>query len=117
MSLKKEITLEWGDKSHTIKPDFDLAYRIENSINLTKFTMQVANDDTRYTHAAHFISILLAESGCHVSGEEIWTQMFSNGNISRDTVNEMLERIFTGIYPEVEERKPVKKNSRKKMKS
>ncbi len=117
MSLKKEITLEWGDRSHTIKPDYDLAYRIENSFNLTKFTVRVANDDTRYTHAAHFISILLAESGCHVTGEEIWTQMFGNGNISRDKVDEMIGAIFTGIYPEVEKKKPVKKNSRKKMKS
>ena len=114
MALQKTITLEWGDKSYTIKPDFDLIDRIEDKINLMEFTIQVAENDVRYSHAAKFISILLNEAGCYVTANEIWTQMFSNGDISRDMVNEMIGQILFGLYPDSDD-KPVKKNSQSKI--
>ncbi len=115
MSLKKNITLEWGGKSYTTPVTMELIDKIDEDLNLYKLTMRMASGDVRFSHAAKLVYIILNEGGSKATHEEVYSAMFSDGLTSMTDVITRVGEILQAIYPQGDtKKKSVKKTSTKK---
>lgn len=100
MSLRKQITLNWAGKEYSLLVTMEVIDRLEEHINLATMLARTARGDIRFSHAAKLIAALLRECGCQVTAEEVFSGLFSGGDVSAKSVGTTLGVIFSVIFPE-----------------
>ena len=77
MAINKTVTLTWDGKEYPILMTMRNIDRIEEDINLMRFTQQCMSGDMRMSHACKFISIVLGFGGLRISAR-CYTHRYAN---------------------------------------
>lgn len=80
--------------------------RMEDSINVGRLLAQHATGDVRFSHNAKFISLILNEAGANVTQEEVYTGMFTDGDITAANLHEFMGNLFEAFFPEPKKKEP-----------
>lgn len=116
MAINKTITLTWEGEEYPIIMTMRNIDRIEEDINLMKFTQQCMAGDIRMSHACKFISIVLGFGGCYVTQEEVYEKVYGDADVTIHDVNPIIMEILDACFPQVDQKKtdpPKKKTSLK----
>ena len=115
MAINKTITLTWDGEEVSIIMSMRNIDRIEEEINLMKFTQQCMSGDMRMSHACKFISIVLGFGGCYVTQEEVYEKVFGEEDVTVRDVTPIIMQILDACFPQTDQKKTesVKKNSKK----
>lgn len=100
MSINKTIELTWKGQTYTCKVNMATIDRLEESINLHQFMLEVFRGDIRFTKVAKLFALLLQSAGCKVTNEEAYQGMFGSGDIKSEEVTPVLYAFFAAVFPE-----------------
>ena len=106
MALRKELKLNWQGKPYKLLVTMEVIDRLEDSINIGRLLAQHATGDIRFSHVARFISLLLNESGAEVTAEEVYTGMFTDGDITAANLHVFMGNVFEAFFPEPKKKEP-----------
>ena len=100
MAINKTITVVYAGKEHKLKMTMEVIDRIEERLNLIQMANRLAKGDLRYSHAAKLMSVLLAEAGCEVTQEQVYTAMFERGDTNPAAVMNVTAAVLAAVFPE-----------------
>ena len=98
MALRAKIELSWQGVSYPLLVTMEVIDRVDDKINLGKMLLRNLAKDTRYSHSANLLSLMLNEAGAKVTQEEIHETMFSSEGITLDDVTEFNEIILCACF-------------------
>ena len=103
------IDIVIGGETYTVTPSFKLIQEIErNRLSIASISYRVSNGETPFSLVAEVVSIMLQSIGVNKSAEEIWAEMFADGNAQNLLVTwRAIEGVF---FPKSESQKDLKKS-------
>jgi hypothetical protein len=114
MALRKELTLNWQGKPFKLLVTMLVIDKIEDSINIGRLLAQHATGDIRFSHVARFISLLLNEAGAEVTQEEVYSGMFTDGDITAANLHVFMGNVFEAFFPEPKKKEPTTTTPKKR---
>ena len=114
MALRKELSLNWQGEPYKLLVTMAVIDKVEDSINIGRLLAQHATGDVRFSHVAKFIAILLNEAGAEVSQEEVYSGMFTEGDITAANLHEFMGNVFEAFFPEPKKKEPTTTTPKKR---
>jgi hypothetical protein len=99
MAINERVRLTWKGEEYSILMTMRVIEEIEEHINLSKMVMNCSKGDLKVSHASRLIAIILEKSGCVVSSDEIWNEVFSGGDVDPVEMTNMVTLILGAIFP------------------
>ena len=115
--MRKKLELNWQGKEYSLLVTMEVIDRVEDKINVGRLLAQQTTGDIRFSHTAKFIAILLNEAGANVTQEDVYSGMFSGGDITPENMIPFMNNIFTAFFPEQKKKEPVKRKTTAKKKA
>ncbi len=100
MALRKPLVITWKGKDYKLIVTMDVIDRVEGQINIGRLLAQQTTGDIRFSHVAKFIAILLTEAGCETTQEDVYTGMFSGGDITPANLLGFMTSVLSAFFPE-----------------
>ena len=103
------IDIVIGGETYTVTPTFKLIQEIErNRLSIASICYRVSSGETPFSLVAEVVSIMLKSIGVNKSAEDIWAEMFMDGNAQNLIVTwRAIEAVF---FPKSESQNALKKN-------
>ena len=120
MALRKELKLTWLGKPYSLLVTMEVIDRIEDTVNIGRLLAQHATGDVRFSHVARFLSLILNEAGAETTQQEVYSGMFTQGDITAANLHDFMGNVFMAFFPEPKKKertttaKPKKKSPAKK---
>lgn len=114
MAINKTVTLTWDGEEYPILMTMRNIDRIEEDINLMKFTQQCMSGDMRMSHACKFISIVLGFGNCIVSQEEVYEKVFGEEDVTIGDVTPIIMQILDACFPSTDQKKTTTRKKKRK---
>lgn len=99
-SVNKTLSLTWKGVEYNPVVTMRVIDRIEEELNLMQLVQRVTEGDVRFSHVAKLVSLLLQSAGCPASQEEVFEEMFGDGDVTPHEAVEFCWKVFAVIFPE-----------------
>ena len=99
MAFNERVKLNWKGDEYSVLMTMRIVEEIEESLNLSKMVMDCGSGNLKVSHASRLIAIILEKSGCDVTAEEIWEEIFSGGDVDPVEMTNMVTLILGAIFP------------------
>jgi len=113
MGLRKELVLNWQGEKYKLLVTMSVIDKLEDSINIGRLLAQHATGDIRFSHVARFVSLLLNQAGAEVTQEEVYSGMFTDGDITAANLHEFMGHVFEAFFPEPKKKEPTTTTQKK----
>lgn len=98
MALRAKVELEWQGVKYPLLVTMEVIDRVDDKVNIGKLLLRNLANDTRYSHSAKFLSLMLNEAGAKTTQDEIHRTMFSDKGISLDDVAQFNEILLSACF-------------------
>ena len=98
MALRAKVELTWNGVAYPLLVTMEVIDRVDDKVNIGKLLLRNLSGDTRYSHSAKFLSLMLNEAGAKTTQEEVYEMMFASDGITLDDVAEFNELLLSACF-------------------